>query len=303
MSHPCPFRAHCLIALLSLTVVACTSAAPPKTGEITLTFTQRSPLSSPKEIARRMSCPESQLDGGDYDLTTHPFRIYVPTNYDPSTPYGVFVFLANHDVNSVPKNWEPLFDKSHMIFIAPDWHSPQPPWQLVGMGFDAIDNLKRLYNIDTHRLYDMWFNSGSLQMPFAGADVYTGMIVGEDWHYFRRVNLGGNRFHRADFPPPPADLLRKAKLHGVVLITMAGNTDSGAPFITKALQQDGFAHVLSITESLEAHYPNLAADWITDPVLPFLDKAAAPHSPEAPATRPSHTSSSASAAGRTSANR
>jgi hypothetical protein len=251
------------------------NASPPKTGEIALHLTQRSPLSSRKEIARRLSCKESDLSGGDYDLTTYTFRAYIPPDYDPSTPYGVFVYLGNHDVSSVATKWEPLFDKSHMIFITVDWHSPMLEWQLVGLGFDAIDNLKRLYNIDTHRLYDMWFGSGSVDMPLAGADVYTGMIVCEDWGYFRRIVAPGHRFHNADFPPPPLDLLRKAKPHGIVLITLSSNTESGAPVISTALKEDGFDYVLSIVQTdAEMHYPNFAAGWITDPVLPFLDKAA-----------------------------
>ncbi|HWE92405.1 MAG TPA: tetratricopeptide repeat protein [Tepidisphaeraceae bacterium] len=291
MHDPRRIRALCWTALLSLAAAAPATApgnaSPPQTGEITLTFTQRSPLSSRKEIARRLALPESKLPGGDYDLTTFPFRAYVPPNYDPNTPYGVFVYLGNHDVNTVATKWEPLFDKSHMIYITTDWHSPQPEWQLVGLGFDAIDNLKRVYNIDTHRLYDMWFNSGPLLMPIACADVYTGMILGEDWEYWRRINVPPNQFHAADFQSPPADLLTKAKPHGVVLITLGNNPDSGAPTIAMALKQDGFAHVLSITQPPEElHYPNYAAGWITDPVLPFLDKAArqSPAGPATPAT-------------------
>jgi hypothetical protein len=189
------------------------SAPPPQTGDIKLTFSQRSPLSSPKEIARRISLKESDLAGGDYDLTTFVFRAYIPPNYDPHASYGVFVYLGNHDANSVTTKWEPLFDKSHMIYIAPDWHAPMVEWQLIGLGFDAIDNLKRLYNIDTHRLYDMWLNSGSLLMPVTGADFYTGMIMSEDWDYYRKIEVPGKGYHDADFQLPPSDLLRKAKLY------------------------------------------------------------------------------------------
>ena len=296
MHHPRRIRALCWTALLSLAAAPATApshASPPQTGEITLKFTQRSPLSSRKEIARRLSCQESDLHE-DYDLTTFPFRAYIPPNYDPKIAYGVFVYLGNHDVNTVPKQWEPLFDKSHMIYVTPDWHSPMSDVHLVGLGFDAIDNLQHLYNIDTHRLYDMWFNSGPLLMPVAGADVYTGMILGEDWRYWRKINMPGNRFHPADFPPPPLELIQKAKRQGVVLISLANNPDSGAGAMATALKQDGFINVLSITQAFEdLHYPNYAASWITDPVLPFLDKAArqSPPAPATPATRPSTSSS------------
>lgn len=301
MHHLRQLRSLFWTALLSLAAAAPATgpanASPPKTGEITLTFTQRSPLSSRKEIARRLGAKESELRD-DYDLTTFTFRTYVPANYDPSTPYGVFVYLGSHDVPTVPTKWEPFFDKSHMIFIGPDWHSPQRGWELLGLGFDAIHNLQRLYNIDTRRLYDMWFGSFSLDLPIAGADVYSGMIFGRQWEYFRRINLPDHHYVPPSIPPPRTDLLQKARQHGVVLISLTDEPASGGggPLIATALKQDGFAHVLSITQTVDnVHYPNFAASWITDPVLPFLDKAAqrslpTPAMTATPDTRPSGTS-------------
>src|SRR4051794_1929866 len=46
-----------------------TAAEVAKTGELDLTFTRRSPLSTRKEIARRLTLPEAEL-GDDYDLAT-----------------------------------------------------------------------------------------------------------------------------------------------------------------------------------------------------------------------------------------
>ena len=304
MSHLRKLRVLLWGALLLLAAAAPATApagaSAAQTGEITLNFTQRSPLSSRKELARRLSFQESRL-GDDYDLKTFTFQVYVPPSYDPKTPYGILVYLGNHDVSSVPTQWEPLFDKSHMIFIGPDWHSPMSEADLVGLGFDAIDNLKRLYNIDTHRLYDMWFNSGDLRFPLAGADVYTGMILGLNWDYWRRLNVPPNGFHPADFPPPPIDEIQKARRHGVVLISLSSHPNPGVTMLVMGLKEDGFAHVLSISQTPdELHYPNYAAGWMTDPVLPFLDKAAqerpgmsAPGAP--PATRPSTTSPAGSA--------
>jgi hypothetical protein len=263
--------------LLSLTaagpITAPDSAPPPQTGDITLNFTQRSPLSSRKEIARRLALKESDL-ADDYDLTTYPFKAYIPPNYDPSTPYGVFVYLGIKDVNDVAVDWEGVFDKSHMIFITPYYHNNGTrEWHLIGLGFDAIENLKRLYNIDTHRLYEMWNGSG-IDLAVAGADVYSGMIIGENWDYFRRIDVGGGRYHPAACQRPPSDLLQKAMRHGVVLITSAPIENSGAPFIAKALKEDGFTQVLSLNQTRdEMHFPHFAASWISDPVLPFLDKA------------------------------
>lgn len=285
MHPPRPMRALCFIALLSLAAAAPATGpanpSPPKTGEIALNFTQRSPLSSRKEIARRLGLKESVL-GPDYDLSTYTFRAYVPPNYDPSTPHGLFVFLGSHHPwQQYPAQWEPLFDKSHMIFITLDWHDAMTPIDLMGLGFDAVENLKHLYNIDPHRLYDMWANSGPILMPVASADVYTGMILCGNWRYWRQINLSANSYHPADFAPPPGEFVQKAKLHGVVLISITVNSEG--PTLAKALEQDGFSHVLHINvTSGDLTFPNYAVGWITDPVLPFLDKYAQPtHAPPA----------------------
>jgi len=249
-----------------------TNPASVQTGETKFTFMQRSPLSSWKQITQRLGITDNDVPG-DYDLKTFTFTAYIPSDYDPSVAYGIFVYLGNHDVNTPPKQWEPVLDKSHMIFIAPDWHSPTNELALIGLGFDAVDNLKRLYNIDSHRLYDMWFNSGPLLMPVAGADVYTGMILGEDWDFYRKIDLPGGQYVPAKFPPPPHDLMEKAKQHGVVLISVSNNKHPEGEIMAKAMKQDGFSAVLSIAQSSdELHYPNYAAGWFTVPVLPFLDK-------------------------------
>jgi hypothetical protein len=290
--------------LLSLAAAAPAIAgadkAPPQTGELVLTFHQRSPLSSRKEVARRLS--EKEYDAkDDYDLSTFTFQVYVPRNYDPKISYGIFVYLGNHDVASVPTQWEPVFDKSHMIFIGPDWNGLTHEWQLIGLGFDAVDNLMRLYNIDSHRLYDMWFGSENLDIAFAGADVYTGMIFGRRWEYFRRVKVPDkNAYLPASIPPPLPELLQKARPHGVVLLNLTDEPDDGSgggPVIAMALKQDGFTHVLSIRQTVdEVHYPNYAPNWIGDSVLPFLDKAAQQSvaMTPTPSTRPSDASPSAS---------
>jgi hypothetical protein len=270
------FRSLFWTTLLSLVAAgpatAPSDASPPRTGDIVLNFTQRSPLSSRKEMARRLTCKESEL-GDDYDLTTFPFNAYIPPNYDPSTPFGVFVLLANKDVNCVAASWEPLFDKSHMIYITPQYRVMQG-WQLAGLGLDAIDNLKRHYNIDTHRVYVMWSTLLNMQLPILCADVYSGMVLVGNCGYFRNIIVSGNRYMPAQFSRPPADLLRKAKSHGFILLDL-DQSDPGVQPLAGALKEDGFAHVLTIgVTAHDLHFATFTAGWITDPGLPFLDKAA-----------------------------
>ncbi len=85
---------------------------PPRCGEFHTTFTERSPLSTPKEIAHRFT---SRI-GADYDLSKDKFAIYVPKDYDPATPCGLLVFLCyKHSPETAPTLHE-IFDKDHLIF-------------------------------------------------------------------------------------------------------------------------------------------------------------------------------------------
>jgi hypothetical protein len=90
-----------------------------QTGEVDLTFTQRSPLSTPKEIARRLKANPDK----DYDLSTLPFKAYVPTNYDPAVPHGLFVYLGYKDSVSTPPQWHAMLEQHHLIFITPVCHT------------------------------------------------------------------------------------------------------------------------------------------------------------------------------------
>jgi hypothetical protein len=247
-------------------------------AECNLTFTQRSPLSNRHEIARRLSLDETDM-GADYDLAKCPFKAYVPIS-DPAVPYAVLVYLGYKDSVSVATPWEPVLDKSHMIFITPVCHhgshySPSVSvWQMLGLAFDAVDNLKSKYKIDPHRIYLMAWEGG-MQTAFASTDVFTGDIITYDAEYFRPLSLSDGRFYPPAFPSPPDELYQQARSRPIVLIDQGFDSADKMPrLILDAMKADGFTHVLTKVLSLgdDLHYPNLKSNWFEQDVLPFLDK-------------------------------
>ncbi|MGA2231871.1 MAG: hypothetical protein ABSH22_13315 [Tepidisphaeraceae bacterium] len=256
------------------------AAGEVKTGEIDLTFTQRSPLSTRKELARRLSLKETDL-GDDYDLSQRPFKAYVPGNYDAATPQGIVVYLGYKDTVSSPPDWRPFLDDSHLIFISPvchtgDHYMPQVPlWQTVGLALDAVYNLKQQYSINAKRIYIMTWD---MQAALSTADIGDGLIVTYDDNYFVRMALPDGRYFKPEFPPPPDDLLQAAKRHGVFIISPPpGDGPQAAPLRLAIMKQQGFAHVtlvnLSVTDDL--HFPNFKLDWFQKQAIPFLDSASA----------------------------
>jgi hypothetical protein len=254
---------------------------PTKTGEFDITFTERSPLSAPREIARRMNLREHDL-GADYDLTKMPFKAYVPKSYDAAQPHGLIVFLGYKDSVSVATLWEPALDQSHLIFITPVAHSGRqyqpviPIWQTMGLAFDAVDNLKKAYNIDPKRIYLVGFDN-TAQHSFACADVFDGFVICQDYAYFVKLTQSNGTFFTPQFGPPGGPIFAMAKQRPYVLA--AGDIDSKDSMdglMAASLRQLGFANVTTIkTDGEDLHYPNLQLKWFQETALPYLDKIAA----------------------------
>jgi hypothetical protein len=268
------------------------AAALIQTGELDLTFTQRSPLSSRKELATRLTMKEAEM-GADYDLAQRPFKAYVPLNYDPAVPHGVFVYLGYKDAVSVPQAWEPALDKAHIIFITPvnhhgdDFPNSIPSWQMMGLALDAVHHLKQHYNIDERRVYRMSKGTDSMRFALASADVFSGFVVTGDDTWFERVTQPDRRTYAPAFPPPPAHLLHEARRRAFILATeLWGSPESLWHVRTPAMKRIGFEHVLELklTWLGDLHYPMMKVEWLESSALPFLDSiATAPGTRSAPA--------------------
>ena len=262
------------------------AAAPstqPATGELDLTFTQRSPLSSPKELTARLGLKPHEVDA-DYDLSQQPFKAYVPTNYDPATPVGIIVYMGYKDTVSSPPPWRPLLERHHLIFISSVCHtgahySPSVPlWQTVGLALDAVDNLKRSYAIDSHRIYLMTFTEDAYMVPYATSDVFDGFIVTYDLRYFKNVTMSDGRYLPSSMPMPPLSKLKVASTRPFFLI--ADTSDMGSEEMTAkvaAMKHDGFRYVMltKLSNLDDLHFPNFKADWFEQEALPFFDATAA----------------------------
>jgi hypothetical protein len=249
-----------------------------RTLDIDLTFTERSPLSAPKELARRLVMKETEI-APDYNLGQLPFKAYVPVNYDAATPVGIFVYLGYKNSVGTPPAWHPVLDKNHMIFITPVCHSGDhyqpsvPMWESMGLALDAAHNLKKLYSIDPKRIYMMSWDNASTRMSLSTADVFTGFVVGFDPTWCHRMNLSNNYFYAAKWGSPPPSLFMRAMDRPFFLVVE--QIDDLAKLKMATMRREGFhatTAALSIMDDL--HYPNFKADWFEQQALPYLDKIA-----------------------------
>jgi len=266
-------------------------ATPVKTGEFQGSFTFRDPLSARSQIAGRLKLSEKEM-GDDYVLSERPFWIYVPANYDPGTAYGIVVYLGYKDSPSTPPLWQAVADKAHLIFITPVCHGGAqyppsvPQWQMVGLALDAVQNLKRQYNIDSSRIYQMSWNSGSMQAALATADVFTGFIITFDHTWCEPLTLSDGRSYKPTFAHPAYSLFSQARHRAFYIIEEEPSGADQPPALReRVMKREGFTHIKDAQLSLrdDLHYPLFKAEWFEQDALPFLDAAAAEAKPAQPA--------------------
>jgi pimeloyl-ACP methyl ester carboxylesterase len=280
------------VALLGFAAFAAPSvcrADPPTTapsiqlkpGPMDLTFTQRSPLSKPKEIARRLSLKPADV-ADDYDLSQQTFKAYVPKDFDPAVPQGLLVFLGYKDTTETPRAWQPILDTAHVIFIGSvahhgEEHPPSiPTWQTFGMALDAANNIQQQCKIDPARVYLMGWDY-STEFALAYPDIFTGYIL-VDPSYFKCLSLPDGRYMAGDeFAPPMTSFYSLAKRRPFFFVARSSDELQILNVKMNIMKRDGFSQVQTLQLSIDGdlHYPNLSTEWFEKQTLPFLDAASA----------------------------
>jgi hypothetical protein len=156
------------------------------------------------------------------------------------------------------------------------------------LALDAVYNLKKQYNIDDRRVYQMGWNVGAMELALATSDVFTGYIDAFDQSWGETIRAGNGLNYPSSFRNPPGSLYSDAKSHPFVLIA-SDNPEfvKQITLKTAAMKGDEFEHIMQISLSPtdDLHYPNMKAEWFDEKVLPFLDQFAT-ENPK-PGTRPS----------------
>jgi hypothetical protein len=135
--------------------------------------------------------------------TDEPLRweVYVPYNYDPQRPAGVFVYADPRDWGGMPDKWREVFNQRNMIWIGANLSDRRPSdlqrtWAAI-LGPRAIE---KQYKIDLNRLY-----IGSSEDAAAIA-VTVMMSSGE---YVGAVYISGSQYWQGDAPPQIESFRRK----------------------------------------------------------------------------------------------
>ena len=166
-----------LIVVVSLNIRAADAPKPEaKTGDYSITFTERSPVSSQPEISRRTVV----IKGPDYNLADEGYEVSVPASYKPGAPYGLLVFINSEDNANIPGEFKPLLEPMRLIYVAgKKCGNSQSVVKRIGMAVDAVFNMKKIYNIDPQRVYLAGISGGgraSSHGATAYPDVFNGAL-------------------------------------------------------------------------------------------------------------------------------
>src|SRR5688572_11453984 len=101
-------KALILVILLLGSAAAAQDAERP--ANQSLTFFNRSPVSSIDEISRRIGWPvptiKKSFSEFDYDLSKESFEAYIPKSYTGEKPFGLLVWVsAGGGRGSIPRGW------------------------------------------------------------------------------------------------------------------------------------------------------------------------------------------------------
>jgi hypothetical protein len=277
--------ALCLVLFSLSTAFAADAPTAGKTGDFTVNFTQRSPLTNLKELSTRFA--QKNLSP-DYDLSSQQFLVHVPANYDPDKPMGLIVLINYKSTPLLPRPVLPIFDERNLAFISESDVSPEW-WVKCGQAIDAAYNMQQLYKIDPTRIYIFSFTNQQdcgVRLATCYPDVFSGTFLSQEDDIWKPVPAGNGKFYTPTIPHPPAKQLAVARRHPMVLATLDDKNypelAQGGRQVEKVLKGDGFRYFKLIQYTIaDFHYPNYTTPWLID-TLTFLDANA----PKPPATKP-----------------
>ena len=244
-----------LLLVLGLALTAGADDAPafgprPIDGHVTLTFKDRSDLSTNKEIATRMGWDLAADEAAkvDYTLADESFEVYLPKTYDGKQPFGLFVYVSPGPSGKPPRNWLKSIDDHRLIWVSPNKVGNDRFVRLrMGLAIDAVHNLRQKYTVDPQRIYVAGVSGGGRVASMLGvgfSDVFNGGFYMIGCNFYRQERSAEqNGVFRRSYNVPPTKLFVLAKKSKHVFLT--GDTDGNreqTQLYYEGFKRDGFEH-------------------------------------------------------------
>jgi len=180
-------------------------------------FTDITPLSGNRELARRLLAPEyfekleknleqsgRRLAGQPLDLAAERFVIYVPATPPPPQGYALLVYVPPWEDAKLPPGWGPVLDQFGVVYVsaARSGNRENVFQRRVPLAVLGWHNVIKRYPIDPARVMVGGFSGGSrvaMRVALAYPDIFHGALL----------NSGSDEIGDTDIPLPPPDLLKR----------------------------------------------------------------------------------------------
>lgn len=276
-----------------------------KTGEFHLKLTERSPLSTLTEMAKRMGSKPDPT-AADYDLSKQDFYVYVPSAPGDDGKYGlidVLPFAGGHGFT--PKAQVPILEKYHLIWIGPmNGGDDQPAQERIGELIDAVYNAQKIWPISERRLYAFitTWKSPEGGVAFYYPDQFTGVLMNTEPIWFTKIrDPKSNHETPRTYPRPRDESFALAKNLRYFFIKDTGQEDTIQRLHDAAIR-DGYlsarfkyVKVLPVDGPKCNLWSTYTGDWF-DEAIQYLDQGPTRGAVAAAATQPAPTAASRPAA-------
>jgi hypothetical protein len=258
---------------------------PAKAGAFAITFTRRSHESEYSKLVGRIGLARNTL-GADYDLTREPMVAYVPAGYDPQKPIGLIVQIWQDGSPEIYQLYRPVLDDMNLMMIATQ-RDHRPLLNAVGLCFDAVYNLRQIYNIDPSRIYFCGLGQTEEPIGWSTGDLFMGDLY--IWWVGYNRPLNGQAPLFAVNPPPR--LMNLVESHMQILSFPKQNgADYWQGLVASTMRNDGFEYVK--VEPVD-HDHILDPNWFRARIQQLELVKSRPISGHGPATAPSTADDSA----------
>ena len=188
-----------------------------------------------------------------YEEGAGPMRwqVYVPEDYDPLKPPGVFVFVHAGADAYMQRGWAEALEERNMIFLSPfDAGNKTALNRRLTAGIAGIGELRERYELDENRFYLSGFSGGgrltTLGM-FHFPEVFTGgfPMSGAD-HFQKLPNTTDAKSWFSEIENLDRDRMRQARSRGryVYFTTQGDFNREGVVAIAKDMDKQGFRTLL-----------------------------------------------------------
>lgn len=275
---------------LAASEAAGAGATPHKVGRFKQTFAERDPNSSLASILGKTGItPTEPAGGAEYRIADESFETVVPQGYSPLLPHGLLVWVNAGDDGGIPGGWASLMQKHRLIWIGANrsGNDHDPLRRRMPLALDAVHNMRKLYHIDTNRIYVSGFSGGgrvASSLAMTCPETFSGGIFVMGVSYWEPMAMPGEPGKKwgIGFGKPGGPTLALARERGRYAL-MAGEKDFNREQ-TAAYYEKGYSkelqHVVYLEEPKIGH--TLPSEKWYEKAIAFLDAHIPKAAPAAP---------------------